>query len=132
MTRYYMTGPMNRRSMYRPVGFNGGRRIPLDVHADDQSYVITAVAAGLKPEDLKIEILGDVVTLRGEIRPEEPEGQADYLLRELSYGEFQRTLQLPEPVDAEKAEASLANGVLTVRLPKTEDARPKQIKVNAN
>ena len=132
MIRYYMTGPMNRQGSYRPLGFNGGRRIPMDIHADDQSYVITAVTPGLKAEDLKIEILGDVVTLRGEIRQEEQEGQSDYLLRELTYGEFQRTLQLPEPVDAEKAEASLSNGVLTVRLPKTEDARPKQIKVNAN
>jgi HSP20 family protein len=118
--------------MVRPVGFNGGRRIPMDIHADDESYVITAVTPGLKAEDLKIEILGDVVTLRGEIRRDEPERETDYLLRELSYGAFERTLQLPETVDAEKAEASLADGVLTVRLPKTEDARPKQIKVNAN
>jgi len=132
MIRYYMTGPMDRRDMVRPVGFNGGRRIPMDIHADDESYVITAVTPGLKAEDLKIEILGDVVTLRGEIRRDEPERETDYLLRELSYGAFERTLQLPETVDAEKAEASLADGVLTVRLPKTEDARPKQIKVNAN
>jgi len=132
MIRYYMTGPMDRRAMVRPVGFNGGRRIPMDIHADDESYVITAVTPGLKAEDLKIEILGDVVTLRGEIRRDEPERETDYLLRELSYGAFERTLQLPETVDAEKAEASLADGVLTVRLPKTEDARPKQIKVNAN
>jgi len=123
---------MDRRDMVRPVGFNGGRRIPMDIHADDESYVITAVTPGLKAEDLKIEILGDVVTLRGEIRRDEPERETDYLLRELSYGAFERTLQLPETVDAEKAEASLADGVLTVRLPKTEDARPKQIKVNAN
>jgi len=132
MIRYYMTGPMNRRSAYHPVGFNGGRRIPLDIHADDESYVITAVTPGLKAEDLKIEILGDVVTLRGEIRPDEHDGQADYLLRELAFGEFQRAIRLPEAVDAEKAQANLANGVLTVRLPKTEDARPKQIKVSAN
>jgi HSP20 family protein len=118
--------------MVRPVGFNGGRRIPVDIHADDESFVITAVTPGLKAEDLKIEILGDVVTLRGEIRPDEHDGQADYLLRELAFGEFQRAIRLPEAVDAEKAEANLANGVLTVRLPKTEDARPKQIKVSAN
>jgi HSP20 family protein len=132
MIRYYMTGPMTRRSVYHPVGFNGGRRIPLDIHADEQNYVITAVTPGLKAEDLKIEILGDLITLRGEIRRDEPDAEADYLLRELSFGEFQRTLQLPEPVDAEKAEASLANGVLTVRLPRSEETRPKQIKVNAN
>jgi len=132
MIRYYMTGPMDRRGTYRPVGFNGGRRIPMDIHADDESYVITAVTPGLKAEDLKIEIQGDVITLRGETRPDEHDDQADYLLRELAYGEFQRAIQLPEPVDAEKAEASLTNGVLTVRLPKTEDARPKQIKVSAN
>jgi HSP20 family protein len=132
MIRYYMTGPVPRKAMYRPVGFNGGRRIPMDIHTDEESFVITAVTPGLKAEDLKIEILGDVVTLRGEIRRDEPEREIDYLLRELSYGAFERTLQLPEPVDAEKAEASLADGVLTVRLPKTEDSRPKQIKVNAN
>jgi HSP20 family protein len=132
MVRYYMTGPMPRKAMYRPVGFNGGRRIPMDIHTDEESFVITAVTPGLKAEDLKIEILGDVVTLRGEIRRDEPEQEPEYLLRELSYGAFERTLQLPEPVDAEKAEANLANGVLTVRLPRTEDARPKQIKVNAN
>jgi HSP20 family protein len=132
MIRYYMTGPVPRKAMYRPVGFNGGRRIPMDIHTDEESFVITAVTPGLKAEDLKIEILGDVVTLRGEIRRDEPEREIDYLLRELSYGAFERTLQLPEPVDAEKAEASLTDGVLTVRLPKTEDSRPKQIKVNAN
>lgn len=132
MIRYYMTGPMTHRGMDRPVGFNGGQRIPMDIHADDESYVITAVTPGLKPEDLKIEILGDVITLRGEVRPSEKDDKADYLLRELSYGEFQRTLQLPEAVDAEKAEASLANGVLTVRLPRTDEARPKQIKISSN
>lgn len=132
MIKYYMTGPVVRRAGYRPVGFNGGSRIPVDVRADHDAYTITAITPGLKAEDLKIEILGDVVTLRGEIRPAEGLDQADLLVNELAYGEFSRTLRLPETVNAEKAEAKLIDGMLTVHLPKTEESKPREIPVRAN
>lgn len=132
MIKYYMTGPVVRRAGYRPVGFNGGSRIPVDVRADHDAYTITAITPGLKAEDLKIEILGDVVTLRGEIRPAEGLDQADLLVNELAYGEFSRTLRLPEAVNAEKAEAKLIDGMLTVHLPKTEESKPREIPVRAN
>jgi hypothetical protein len=99
MIKYYMTGPVVRRAGYHPVGFNGGSRIPVDVRADHDAYTITAITPGLKAEDLKIEILGDVVTLRGEIRPAEGLDKADLLVNELAYGEFSRTLRLPETVN---------------------------------
>jgi HSP20 family protein len=132
MIKYYMTRPVVRRAGYHPVGFNGGSRIPVDVRADHDAYTITAITPGLKAEDLKIEILGDVVTLRGEIRPAEGLDKADLLVNELAYGEFSRTLRLPETVNAEKAEAKLVDGMLTVHLPKTEESKPREIPVRPN
>lgn len=128
MTTWYLTHyrtPLVR--CYQPTGFNGGQRLPLDVRADEEGYVITAAVPGLKPKNLKIEVLDDVVTLRGEI----PGAEANngYLLRELNTGEFERSLRLPDPLDATKAEASIENGLLTLRIPKAEEARPKIIKV---
>jgi HSP20 family protein len=133
MTTMYLSQYRTPRAIrwYQPVGFNGGSRLPVDVHADPESFVITAAVPGLKAEDLKIEILDDVVTLSGKIKQEEPEAES-YLLRELCLGEFSRSLRLPDPVDAGKAEAKVENGLLTLRLPKTEEARPKTIKVKAH
>ncbi len=130
MTTWYLThyrSPLVR--CYEPTGFNGGRRLPLNVRADEEAYVITAAVPGLKPEDLKIEVLEDVVTLRGQIP--DTEAHDGYLLRELSAGEFERSLRLPDPLDASKAEASVENGLLTLRIPKADEARPKTIKVQA-
>jgi HSP20 family protein len=112
-------------------GFNGGRRVPLDVRADNEAYVITAELPGLKPDELKIDILEDVVTLRGEPSAEE-NGDGEALWREIpELSSFSRRLRLPEPVQAEGAEASLENGLLTLRIPKAEAVRPKSIEVKA-
>jgi HSP20 family protein len=131
MTTVYLTryAPAYRR--YQPVGFNGGSRLPIDVKADTEAYEITAAVPGLKPDDLKIEILEDVVTLSGKVAEREEESDG-YLLRELALGEFTRSLRLPDPLDASKAEAVVENGVLTLRIPKAEGARPKTIKVKAS
>lgn len=129
MRTYYMVprGFSHIRA-YRPVGFNGGRRMPIDVQADGEAYVIKAEVPGLKAEDLKIEILDDVLTLHGEVTQEE-NGHDDYLLRELSHDAFSRKLRLPDPIDASKADAKIEDGVLMVRIPKAEEAKPKVIKV---
>jgi HSP20 family protein len=115
---------------YQPVRFNGGRRLPVDVHVDSEEYVITAAVPGLLAEDLKIEILDDVVTLSGEVASEENDEER-VLLNELSNGSFTRSLRMPDPLDAENAEAQIENGVLTVRIPKSEEAKPKTIEVKA-
>jgi len=133
MTTYYLT-PWNYRRMrsHRPLGFNGGRRLPLDVQSDGEEYVITAPVPGLKAEDLQIEILDDVLTLRAEIEQDEVEKRGGYMLREIHRGSFSRSLRLPEPTDASKAEAKIEDGLLMVRIPKSEEARPKEIKVKAS
>jgi len=101
--------------------------LAVDVRDDDEAFVLSALVPGLKSSDLNIQILDNVVTIEGEFKQDENE----YLMRELPHGSFRRTLQLPAPVDAEKAEARIADGVLTLRLPKAESARPKTIKIAA-
>jgi HSP20 family protein len=132
MTTLYLTRDFAPRAIrwYQPMGFNGGRRLPVDVRADDEAFVIEAAVPGLKADDLKIEILDDVVTLSGAI--ESKEDQPEYLVHELEMGDFRRSLRLPDPVDAAKAEAKVEDGVLTLRIPKAEEAKPKTIKVKAH
>lgn len=131
MTYYLVPRRRSGWSGYRPVGFNGGRRMPLDVRASSDEFVITAEVPGLKADDLRIEILEDVITLRGET-PEQEDDHEATLMSEIPQGSFERKLRLPDPVDAKHAEAKIENGLLTLRLPKSEDARPKKIEVKAS
>jgi HSP20 family protein len=101
--------------------------LAVDIRDEDEAFVLSALVPGLKASDLNIQILDDVVTIEGEFKQDENE----YLMRELPHGSFSRSLRLPAPVDAEEAEAKITDGVLTLRLPKTESARPKTIKVAA-
>lgn len=103
----------------------------LDIAARGEEYVITASVPGLKAEDLHLEVLGDTVTLRGELPAPEAAENEQWLLRERRYGKFARTITLPTEVNGAQAEASVEQGVLTVRLPKAETAKPKSIKVQA-
>jgi HSP20 family protein len=112
------------------AGSSGGSRLPVDVREDDESYQIAAAVPGLKAEEVEIQVLDDVVTLRLRPRAEETQEQV-YLLREIGDGELERSFRLPVAVDAAKAEALVENGLLRLRLPKAETVRPKQITVKA-
>lgn len=101
------------------------RSLGVNIREEDEAYVLSALVPGLKAEDLNIQILADVVSIEGEYKAVE----AEFLLNELPSGTFRRTLRLPNEVDAEKVEAKIADGVLTLTLPKAESARPKKIKV---
>jgi HSP20 family protein len=101
--------------------------MPVNIHDENDAYVLTALVPGLKADDLTIQVLEDVVSLEGEV----PEAPGEFLLQELPTGAFRRELRLPAPLDANSVEAKIADGVLTVRLPKAESARPKSIKVIA-
>lgn len=124
----YMTTaprPYVRRWIARPVETDAPRALPVDLREQDDAYVLTAYVPGLKAEDLNIQILDDTVSIEGEYS--QHEGQA--LLSELPAGAFRRILRLPSALDTAKAEANIQNGVLTLRLPKAESARPRVIKV---
>jgi HSP20 family protein len=102
--------------------------IPVNVSLDGDAYIITAMIPGISPEDVKIEVLEDVVTLRGDFSSEENE-DIKYLLRELPKGSFSRRLRLPVTLDASGAEAEIKNGVLSLRVLQAEESKAKQIKV---
>jgi HSP20 family protein len=97
----------------------------VNVRDEEDAFVLSALVPGLKADDLNIQILEDVVRIEGEFQANDEE----YLLRELPNGSFRRTLRRPTEIDAENVEAKIADGVLTLRLPKAESARPKKIKV---
>lgn len=125
---------MNRlfdESYMRPVAGNGGFGLDMDVEAKNDEFILHANVPGLKPDDIHIEIVDNTVTLRGEYKAETKNEEKNYLLMERHYGQFSRTVTLPAPVNAGKAEASVENGVLTLRLPKAEDAKPKLITIKA-
>lgn len=127
MTLYIQPFPY-RRMARRWVELNaasGAQHLPVDVRDNEDEFVLTALVPGLKAEDLDIQILDDVLRIEGEYVRDE----AEYLLRELPGGSFRRTLRLPAAMDADKADAKIKDGILTLRLPKAESARPKKIKV---
>jgi HSP20 family protein len=103
--------------------------IPMDVQAKDDEYVVYAIVPGLKAEDLDVEVLGNTLTVRGEVFAPAAEEKTGWLLQERAYGKFSRSLTLPAELDSAKVDASLENGVLVLRLPKAEAARPKAIKI---
>lgn len=112
---------------------NGGRvGLPLDVYATSDEVTIYAAIPGLGPDDVEISINQGTVTISGQLpnvaSSEEAKG-ATWYLHELGSGAFQRSVTLPVEVDANKADATIENGVLRLRLPKAEQARPRQIKV---
>lgn len=103
---------------------------PLDVVADNDAFTIKALLPGVSADDLDIQIVNEIVTLAGEIKTEREES-ANYLLAEIPGGKFHRVITLPVPLNAANVEASLENGVLTLVIPKAEEAKPRTIKVNA-
>ncbi len=121
-------------SFVRPFGspmLTRGYGVALDVQTDKDEYVLRANVPGLKPEDLHVEVVDNTVTIRGEIKEESKTEQDNFLLQERRYGQFSRSVTLPTPLDPGKAEATIENGVLVLRLPKAEEAKPKMITVKA-
>lgn len=101
----------------------------VDIVEQDGVYELAADLPGLKKEDIKIEIEGDILTLRGEKKLAEEKKDKNYRLCERYYGEFVRTFMLPENVDRDKIVAEFKDGVLKLEIPKTAAAKPKQIEV---
>jgi HSP20 family protein len=134
MTFYLQTYPYRR--MARRWNENREQTLGINVREDAErdAYVLSALVPGLKSDELNIQVLEDVVRIQGEYKQTGPEDKADenYLVRELPNGSFTRTLRLPAAIDTDHVEADITDGVLTLRLPKAESARPKQIKIKSN
>jgi HSP20 family protein len=109
----------------------GPMTIPIDMNETDDHLVVRADLPGLKPADVDISLTGNLLTLRGEFRTED-EGEAGTVhFRERRFGRFERSLVLPPQVDTDHAEATFAEGVLTVTLPKIEAAKPKRLAIKS-
>lgn len=104
--------------------------LALDVLADDDGYTVRALIPGVEAEDLEVEVLNNTVTISGEF-PTVESMDGKYLLSELPTGRFSRSITLPIALDSSKVDASLRNGVLTLRIPKAEAHRPKAIQVKS-
>jgi HSP20 family protein len=109
----------------------GTNFLPLDIYDTADDIVVRAVVPGVTPDGIDIQFQGGVLTLRAKSdEPVIPEG-ANWVVHEITPGEYIRQVTLPRAIDADKARTTFEHGVLTLTLPKTADAKPKQIKVEA-
>jgi HSP20 family protein len=102
---------------------------PVDMIDSEKEITVRATLPGVARENVSIDVTGDTLTIKGETRSEKEEKKENYLYRESRHGTFSRALALPEGLQVEKAEAKMENGILTIRLPKAEIAKPKTVKV---
>lgn len=120
-------------SFVRPSGTSaqsGYAALPLDVCETENEFVVKAALPGVKPDDVQITVHGDTLTIRGESKAEEDKQGEHWHIRERRFGAFQRSVALPTPVNSDKAQAHYEHGVLKLTLPKSESAKPRQIKLN--
>jgi HSP20 family protein len=101
----------------------------IEMYEKENDYFIRMEIPGVNPQDVDISLSGDTLTVKGERKPPENIEDEAYQLCEVCYGSFTRSITLPEPVKAEKIEATFGNGILNLRVPKAEEVKPKQIKI---
>jgi HSP20 family protein len=104
--------------------------IDIDVYEEKDEVVAKAELPGIAKEEINVNVTDHTLTIRGEKKKEEEVKDENYRYAERSYGSFIRTIELPADVQTEKAKASFKDGVLEIRLPKTEEAKRRQITVN--
>jgi HSP20 family protein len=117
----------------RPSTLTGGNwQAPVvDMYQTDDEIIIKAALPGIKADEVQISVTGEVLTLKGEVEQEEETKEKAYHIREQRWGAFERTIMLPTDVVADQARADFEDGILTIRLPKAEEVRPKTITVKA-
>jgi len=104
----------------------------VDIQETKDGFVVEAELPGMKQEEIQITIVDNTLTLKGERKREQEVREDGYTRVERAYGTFQRALALPSVVDANKVRAKYKDGVLTIELPKKEEAKPKEIKVQVS
>lgn len=104
--------------------------VPLDVMQQGDNFVVHASMPGVKPDDIKISVEDNVLTIRGQTASEFERKQGNYLMRERRSGSFHRALRLPDTVDIDQAQTSYENGVLTVTIPRIESKKARELKIS--
>ncbi|HTQ12021.1 MAG TPA: Hsp20/alpha crystallin family protein [Fimbriimonadaceae bacterium] len=113
-----------------PGQTNAAALLPVDVLELDGRFVVRAAIPGVSPEELDIQIEKNVLSIKGEHKEESTSGEAKIYRREVAYGAFSRSIRLPENLNLEAVDAEFKNGVVTISIPKVEEPKPQQIKVN--
>ncbi len=104
-------------------------QLTIDVYQDGDDIVVQSTVAGVDPDDLDIHISSESVTVKGEREKSQKIEDKDYFYQECFWGKFSRSVILPVEVDAEKSTATVANGVLTIRMPRLNRQKTKKVKV---
>ena len=105
---------------------------PVDVYETKDEVVVSAELPGFNEKDIRLSITGDLLTIQGERQWSDEAREADHYRQERRLGKFERTLSLPIPVETGQVKATYRDGVLTVKLPKSESGKPKEIKIDAS
>jgi HSP20 family protein len=123
--------PVKEKSWLEEAETEEGQ-LTIDVYQTDQDIIIKSTIAGVKPEDIDISINNDMVTIRGKRTKDEQINAENYYYQELYWGMFSRSIILPVEVDPDKTKAVIKNGILTIKLPKSEKTKIKKINVIRN
>ena len=115
--------------LFERLGEGWGDSPRMDVRDTDQGLEITVELPGIDRKDVKIAVEDDILTISGEKKTEKETNQADYRVSERSYGAFTRSIALPSSVSADKIEASMRDGVLTLKAPRSDQAKPRTIEI---
>lgn len=122
--------PLEEKEWLAEAGEEG--QLTLDVYQTNKNIIIKSTIAGVKPEDLDISFNNGMITIKGERKKGEAINEDDYFYQELYWGKFARSVILPVEIDADKIEAELKNGILTIKLPKKEETSKKKISVRVS
>jgi len=115
----------------RTWSWGQGDLVPMDVYATDDDFVLEANLPGVKPEEVEITVEGNTLTISGETRSSRKEEEGATILQEIRRGRFTRTMTLPAGLEPDKAKATFEDGVLTLRIPKAEQVKPRQTKISS-
>lgn len=108
-----------------------GIDVPMDVSETDDAYMVKASLPGIKPENIDITYSGNSLTVRGETQTEQEREGERYHVRERRFGSFARTITLPTSINTNAIDANYQDGILTLRLPKAEESKPKRIQIQS-
>lgn len=139
MTYLTLRRPVSNPFRFFNVPFTGQLKTPImdnyrwtpstDISETDDSYEVRAELPGIPSEDVHISVKDDYLTIKGEKRQENVDDSNNYKRIERSYGSFERRFSLPPKVDTDSIKAEFADGVLSLSIPKTEEAKPKEIPI---
>jgi len=119
-------------TVFRPYGYNGNGdfgRLPVDVRTTPDALLVEASLPGVNPEDVDITVENGTLTIRADDQSEREEDQGGWVVREITRGSMMRTVTLPTGLEADKAEATFEHGLLKLRIPKAEQVKPRQIRI---